>query len=231
MRQLPPTRAIGTSRHDRRPSGVCLLRPDPFDDVELHSAAECFIAQMRICDLRIRIVRDGHKPNEAEEQRPCCVPIEPVHVTSSPKDRREQEGYQNSGSSVKIAGVTSQVSILAFCQHHRRAFGILRHRSRWRNIGYPIEQQITLCEDLGHHATSLRSSTRQGLGAWIASTLFQTALFTANTGARGRCLDIDYCTISPCSARSRPSRSMSCVTRRPTTFLTTKRMIKLATAS
>lgn len=49
--------------------------------------------------------------------------------------------------------------------------------------------------------------------------------------ARGRCLDIDYCTISPCSARSRPSRSMSCVTRRPTTFLTTKRMIKLATAS
>src|SRR5260221_3364312 len=101
------------------------------------------------------------------------------------KDRREQEGYQNSGSSVKIAGVTSQVSILAFCQHHRRAFGILRHRSRWRNIGYPIERQITLCEDLGHHATSLRSSTRQGLGAWIASTLFQTALFTANTGGSG----------------------------------------------
>jgi hypothetical protein len=146
MRQLPPTRAIGTSRHDRRPSGVCLLRSDPFDDVELHSAAECFIAQMRI-----RIVRDGHKPNEAEEQRPCCVPIEPVHVISSQKDRREQEGYQNSGSSVKIAGVTSQVSLLAFCQHHRRAFGILRHCSRWRNIGYPIEQQITLCEDLGHH--------------------------------------------------------------------------------
>src|SRR5260370_34336302 len=120
---------------------------------------------------------------------------------------------------------------LAFCQHHRRAFGIWRHRSRWRNIGYPIEQQITLCEDLGHHATSLRSSTRQGLGAWIASTPFQTALFTANTSARGSCLDIDYCTISPCSAMSRPSRSMSCVTRRPTTFLTTKRMIKLATAS
>src|SRR5467141_5255377 len=95
---------------------------------------------MRICDLRVRIVRDGHKPNEAEEQRPCCVPIEPVHVISSPKDRREQEGYQNSGSSVKIAGVTSQVSILAFCQHHRRAFSILRHRSRWRNIGYPLEQ-------------------------------------------------------------------------------------------
>src|SRR5712675_1353044 len=53
---------------------------------------------MRICDLRVRIVRDGHEPNEAEEQRPCCVPIEPVHVISSPKDRREQKGYQNSGS-------------------------------------------------------------------------------------------------------------------------------------
>src|ERR1700687_4357732 len=91
-------RAIGTSWHDRRPSGVCLLRPDLFGDVELISAAECFIAQMRICDLRVRIVCDGHEPNEAEEQRPCCVPIEPVHVISSPKDRREQEGYQNSGS-------------------------------------------------------------------------------------------------------------------------------------
>jgi len=93
-----PTRAIGTSWHDRRPSGVCLLRPDPFGDVELHSAAECFIAQMRICDLGVGIVRDGHEPNEAEEQRPCCVPIEPIHVISSPEDRREQEGYQNSGS-------------------------------------------------------------------------------------------------------------------------------------
>jgi hypothetical protein len=75
-----------------------LLRPDPFDDIELHSAAECFIAQMRIYDPRVRIVRDGHEPNEAEEQRPCCVPTEPVHVISSPKDRREQEDYQNSGS-------------------------------------------------------------------------------------------------------------------------------------
>ena len=53
---------------------------------------------MRICDLRVRIVRGGHEPNEAEEQRPCCVPIEPVHVISSLKDRREQKGYQNSGS-------------------------------------------------------------------------------------------------------------------------------------
>jgi hypothetical protein len=93
-----PTRAIGTSWHDRRLSGVCLLRPDPSGDVELHSAAECFITQMRICDLRVRIVRDGHEPNEAKEQRPGCIPIEPVHVNSSPKDRREQEGYQNSGS-------------------------------------------------------------------------------------------------------------------------------------
>jgi len=107
-----PMRAIGTSWHDRRPSGECLLRPDPFGDVELHSAAECFIAQMRICDLRVRIVRDGHEPNEAEEQRPGCVPIEPVHVISSPKDRREQEGYQNSGSFGEnrwgdLAGITT----------------------------------------------------------------------------------------------------------------------------
>jgi hypothetical protein len=26
------------------------------------------------------MVRDGHEPNEAEEQRPCCVPIDPVHA-------------------------------------------------------------------------------------------------------------------------------------------------------
>src|SRR5258705_222217 len=47
-RPPPPTRAIGTSRHDRRPSGVCLLRPDPFDDVELHSAAECRSEERRV---------------------------------------------------------------------------------------------------------------------------------------------------------------------------------------
>jgi hypothetical protein len=151
-----------SSWHDRRPSGVCLLRPDPCGDVELHSAAECFVAQMRICDLRVRIVRDGHEPNEAEEQRPRCVPIEPVHVISSPKDRREQKGYQNSVRLVKITGVTfaganplflareaiiakgghaleyrmAVTTGLAFCQHHRRAFSILRHRSRWQNIGH-----------------------------------------------------------------------------------------------
>src|SRR5216683_3880236 len=166
MRQLPPTRAIGTSRHDRRPSGVCLLRPDPWGDVELLSAAECFIAQMRICDLRVRIVRDGHEPNEAEEQRPCCVPIEPVHVISSSKDRREQEGYQNSGSfgekswgdfadinplSVAREAIVAKhghalpyrmamTAFLAFCQHHRRAFGILRHLPDRENTGYPLEQ-------------------------------------------------------------------------------------------
>src|SRR6478735_3932166 len=39
---------------------------------------------MRICDPRVGIVRDGHEPNEAEKQRPCCMPIKPVHVISSP---------------------------------------------------------------------------------------------------------------------------------------------------
>src|SRR6267142_4729815 len=78
-------------------------------------------------------MRDGHEPNEAEEERPCCVPIEPVHVISSPKDRREQEGYQNSGSSVKIAGVTSQVSILLPApsprlRHFARPFPMAKHR-------------------------------------------------------------------------------------------------------
>jgi hypothetical protein len=73
-----------------------LLQLDPFGDVELDSAAECLIAQMRIRDPRVGIVRDGHEPNEAEEQRPCRVPIEPVHVVSPRKDRREQEGYQHS---------------------------------------------------------------------------------------------------------------------------------------
>src|SRR5260221_2339512 len=97
--------------------------------------------------------------------------------------RRERPGYRR--PSEKRVYRMAVTAFLAFCQHHRRAFGILRHRSRWRNIGYPIEQQITLCEDLGHHATSLRSSTRQGLGAWIASTPFQTALFTANTSGSG----------------------------------------------
>src|SRR5258705_3653501 len=100
--QIPQPRSLGTqvlarkSWHDGRPSGAYLLRPNPFGDVSLHSAAECFIARMRVCDLRVRIVRDGHEPNEAEEQRPCRVPIEPVHVTTSPKDRRELKGYQNS---------------------------------------------------------------------------------------------------------------------------------------
>src|SRR5262245_57295054 len=57
--------------------------PDPLHDARRASAAECLIAQMRICDPRIRIVRDGHEPNEAEEQRPRCVPIEPVHEPTS----------------------------------------------------------------------------------------------------------------------------------------------------
>src|SRR6267142_986018 len=91
-------RAIGATWHNKSLRASVCFEPDPFGDVELHSAAECFIAQMRICDLRVGIVRGGHEPNEAEEQRPCCVPIEPVHVISSPKDRREQKGYQNSGS-------------------------------------------------------------------------------------------------------------------------------------
>src|SRR6266436_1063969 len=146
--------------HDRRPSGVCLLRPDPFGDVELHSAAECFIPQMRICNLRVRIVRDGHEPNEAEEQRPCCVPIEPVHVISSPKDRREQEGYQNSGSSVKIAGVTSQVSILLPApsprlRHFATPFPMAKHRVPDRATDHLVRRSRSSC-----HLLALKHPSR-----------------------------------------------------------------------
>lgn len=185
-----PTRAIGTSWHNRRSSGECLLRPDPFGNVELHSAAECFIVQMRICDLRVRIVRDGHEPNEAEEQRPGCVPIEPVHVISSPKDRREQEVYQNSGSFGENRwGDFAGVNPLSFArdaivaetchalpyrmamnrwarllpatspclQHFATPFPMAKHRVPARATDYLVR------EDLGHHATSSRSSTRRGL--------------------------------------------------------------------
>jgi hypothetical protein len=54
---------------------------------------------MRICDPRVRIVRDGHEPNEAEEQRPSRVPIEPVHmIFLAERPVEKLEGYQHSGS-------------------------------------------------------------------------------------------------------------------------------------
>jgi hypothetical protein len=82
-------------------------------------------------------------------------------VISSPKDRREQEDYQNSGSfgekswgdfaDIDPLSLAREAIVakhghalpyrmamtpgLAICQHHRRAFRILRHRSRWQNIG------------------------------------------------------------------------------------------------
>jgi hypothetical protein len=52
--------------------------------------------QLRIRDPRVWFIRDGHEPNEAEEQRPCRAAIEPVHTISSPKERREQKGYRHS---------------------------------------------------------------------------------------------------------------------------------------
>jgi hypothetical protein len=67
-------------------------------------------------------------------------------VISSPKDRREQKDYQNSGS---------------FGEHRWGDFAGVDP-----NIGNPLEQQITLCEDLAHHATSLRAQAPvKGLGA------------------------------------------------------------------
>src|SRR5258708_23115743 len=70
--------AIGTFWHEGRRSGG--FGPIRYVTKELHSAAERLIAEVRIRDLRVRMVRDGHEPNEAEEQRPPCVPIDPVHV-------------------------------------------------------------------------------------------------------------------------------------------------------
>ena len=108
MRRCPMMRALNRHLEARvRPvaEGQALGTPQVSagsmtEGPQLLSAAECFIAQMRICDPRVSIVRDGHEPNEAEEQRPCRVPIEPVHVIPPPKDRREQEGYQHSAKRV-----------------------------------------------------------------------------------------------------------------------------------
>ena len=100
------------------------------------------------------------------------------------------------------------------------------------NTGYPLGQRFNLCRRSrsSRHLLALRHSARP----WCLDCFHpvpDSFVHREHTGARGRYLDIDYCTISPCSARSRPSRSTSCVTRRPTAILTTKRMIKLATAS
>jgi hypothetical protein len=190
--KLPDARSR-RSWHDRGRSGVCWLRPDLFGDAELHSAAECFITQMRICDLRVRIVRDGHEPNETEEQRPCCVPIEPVHVISSPKGRREQERYQNSGS-------FDENGWGDFASANPRSFA-----------------HAAIVAKHGHARPDRMAVTAGRLQSPPTPVLRDAA--------------VDYCTTSPCSARSRPSRSMSCVTRRPTNILTTARMIKLTTAS
>jgi hypothetical protein len=63
-------------------------------------------------------------------------------------------------------------AFLAFRQHDWSAFSIFLDCSRWRNIRDALDQQIALREDIGHHDTSLRSSTHQCFGACIASTLF-----------------------------------------------------------
>src|SRR5229473_4525422 len=145
------------------------------------------------------------------------------------EDRREQEGYQNSGSFGEnswgdFAGVNplsfaceaivakhghvlpyrmAVTAFLAFCQHLRRAFSILRHCSRWRNIGYPLEQQITLCEDLGHHATLL--ALKHPSRTWCLDCFrpIPDGFNHREHWRPGRYLDVDYCTASPCNARSR----------------------------
>ena len=81
-----PERNVTLSWLNAKHAGVGpLRRPEPFGDLEPHlSAAEGLIAQMRIRNPRVGMARDGHEPNEAEEQRPRRVPVKPVHVNSSP---------------------------------------------------------------------------------------------------------------------------------------------------
>jgi hypothetical protein len=71
---------------------------------------------MRIRDPRVGIVCDGHEPNEAEKQRPCRVPIEPVHVVSPRNDRREQQGYHHSAKASRGFGAFA----LRYCDAQRR---------------------------------------------------------------------------------------------------------------
>ena len=111
---------------------------------------------------------------------------------------------------VKRAGVTSQISIHYLSRGRLSSRNMItRSRIAWQSSlaspsastiaapsafcdTFPIAKtpgtrssnSSTCAEDLGHHATSLRSNTRRGLGAWIASALFRAALITANTGAR-----------------------------------------------
>src|ERR1700730_15782297 len=82
-----PERNVTLSWLNAKHAGVGpLRRPEPFGDLEPHlSTAEGLITQMRIRNPRIGMARDGHEPNEAEEQRPRRVPVKPVHVNSSPK--------------------------------------------------------------------------------------------------------------------------------------------------
>ena len=168
---------------------------------------------MRVCDLRVRIVRDGHEPNEAEEQRPCCVPIEPVHVISSPKDRREQEGYQNSGSFGENRwGDFAGVNPLSFAREAIVAKTWSRAPVSHGNdlLASPSASTIavpsTFCDTvpdgetsgtrssnrspcakiLGHHATLALKHPSRSWGAWIASALSRSASITVKTGAPGR---------------------------------------------
>lgn len=160
---------------------------------------------MRICNLRVRIVRDGHEPNEAEEQRLCRVPIEPVHVISSPKDRRDRQVVRIQVRSVSLTGVLSRLSI--------RHLSSARSSCHLLALKPPFEVLL------------------RGLLPALFRAAFSPRAPATNIGAAGRCSDLHYCTTSPCNARSRPSRSTTAVTRRPTNILTTKRMIRLTTAS
>src|SRR5215475_170770 len=127
-----------------------------------------------------------------------------------------------------LADGVAMAALLAFRQYQRRAFDILFDRSGWRDIGHPFQQQITLCEDFSHRyllVPGARGPPRPGADISPTDWMNWTASCSACCGRRS--LAQGYCTTSPCSARSRPSRSVSSETRRPTNILTMNRMIRL----
>jgi len=75
---------------------------------------------------------------------------------------------------------------LAICQHHRRPFRILRYPSRSRKHRVPARATVQLVQKI--LPPPCAQAPGKALVPGLLSTLFRTALSTANTGARGRCL-------------------------------------------
>jgi len=139
-------------------------------------------------------VRDGHEPNDAEEQRPCRVPIEPVHVVSPRKDRREEQGYQHSAKASRgfgafCAAVLSQRPAAALTASVIRSLGVVdafsrsrasrvptcrRHQVGRSSISRPFEQAAVVFSPIGAsvlvHNVAVRFGAHDGIQSDIAPT-------------------------------------------------------------